>query len=220
MDPYKVLGVPRTATDDEVKKAYKQLAKKYHPDMHTGDPNLKQLEQKFKQVQEAYNLIMQEREGGGTAYGYGSSSPYGNSGSYGGFGGYGSYGGYGGASQHNYSSEPIELQAAVNYINAGRFREALNVLASVKNRTAQWYYLSALSNAGLGNNILAKQQAEQAARMDPGNMDYRFLVEQLSGNNTWYTNQEQSYGRPSVSRAGCCECLALTVLCNLCCCFR
>lgn len=197
MDPYKVLGVSRSATDDEIKKAYKQLAKKYHPDMHVGDPDLPKLEQKFKQIQEAYNLIMQEREGGG--YGHGSS-----------YGGYSSNAG-------GYDSVGVEMQAAANYINAGRWREALNVLNNMSERDSQWYYLSALCNSGLGNNIIARQHAEQALRMEPNRMEYRFLVEQLSGTTAWYSNQSGSYQQPNVGNSGCCECLAINLLCNLCC---
>ena len=205
MDPYKVLGVSRTATDDEIKKAYKHLAKKYHPDMNVGAPNLAQLEQKFKQIQEAYHLIMEERQNGGPSFGYG------------GFGGYGNGAGYGSAS--GYDSSHVELQAAANYINVGRFREALNVLASIRNHNANWYYLSALANSGLGNNILAKQHAEQAVKMDPTVPEYQYLLQQLSGVGQWYTQRGQTFGSPlSSNRNGCCDCLFLTMLCNCCCC--
>ena len=84
LDPYSVLGVPRNASDDEIKKAYRKLSRKYHPDANINNPNKDQAEEKFKEVQQAYEQIMKEREYGGSASGNG----YGGYGSYGGFGGY------------------------------------------------------------------------------------------------------------------------------------
>lgn len=68
-DPYSVLGVSRDASDDEIKKAYRNLSRKYHPDANINNPNKDQAEAKFKEVQQAYQQIMKERE-------YGSSAAY------------------------------------------------------------------------------------------------------------------------------------------------
>ena len=70
LDPYSVLGVSRNATDEEIKKAYRKLSRKYHPDANINNPNKDQAEEKFKEVQQAYEQIMKERE-------YGSSGNYG-----------------------------------------------------------------------------------------------------------------------------------------------
>ncbi len=217
MDPYKVLGVSPSATDEEVKKAYKTLAKKYHPDMHAGSPDQKLYEQKFKQVQEAYNLILDQRQHGGSAGGGGYRQSYG-----GGYGGYsGGYGGYGGYSQQRSGFQTSELQAAVNFINTRRFREARNVLDSVTvdKRDAQWYYLSALAHAGLGNNIAARQHAEQAVRLDPNTPEYRFLVQQLARGGATYTRTQQQYNMSGgMAARSCLTCIALNFLLNFCCC--
>ena len=65
-DPYSVLGISRGATDDEIKKAYRALSRKYHPDANINNPNKDQAEAKFKEVQQAYQQIMHEREYGTT----------------------------------------------------------------------------------------------------------------------------------------------------------
>ena len=100
-DPYSVLGISRGASTEEIKKAYRQLSRKYHPDANVNNPNKAQAEEKFKQVQEAYNQIIHEKENGGSSYGS-------YSGSYG-----GSYGS--GNSYNSYSSsEDQRIVAAAN----------------------------------------------------------------------------------------------------------
>ena len=97
-DYYEVLGVDKNADEATIKKAYRQLAKKYHPDANPGD---KTAEEKFKEVQAAYQAIVKEKEnpGSGGAYGFdfdggssGGSSYYSGTGNYQGYQGYG-YGG-------------------------------------------------------------------------------------------------------------------------------
>ena len=77
-DPYKVLGISPNATDDEVKKAYKELSRKYHPDAYVNNPLANLAEDKFKEVQEAYTQIMNSRAGGGSGYSQGYSGGYGS----------------------------------------------------------------------------------------------------------------------------------------------
>ena len=102
MNPYDVLGVRPDASEDEIKKAYKALSRKYHPDANINNPNKEQAEEKFKQVQQAYSQIMDARKHG--ANGYGGSS-YG-SGTYGGYGsGYGNSGSYGSGNSGGRSEE-------------------------------------------------------------------------------------------------------------------
>ena len=88
-DPYKVLGVSRDAADEEIKKAYRTLSRKYHPDANINNPMRDEAETRFKEVQQAYQQIMDEREHGYT----GGTGGYGNTGSYGGYGGFGGFGG-------------------------------------------------------------------------------------------------------------------------------
>lgn len=165
-NPYEVLGVSPNASNDEVKKAYRELSRKYHPDSYTDNPLADLAEEKFKEVQDAYDQIMKEREGGfnGSQYQYGKQTAGG-------------------------SQQEVELQAAVNFVNNRRYQEALRVLAQLPDRTAKWYYCSAAANYGLGNNVQALNDAQTAVNMEPGNMEYQSLLNQLKWNQQRYQNR-------------------------------
>ena len=91
------------------------------------------------------------------------------------------------------------MQAAANFINSRRFSEALKVLEGIRNRNSQWYYLSAIANAGMGNNIKAQDMARQALNMEPNNSQYQMLWQQLQSGRQWYGNMAGSYGRQTMS---------------------
>ena len=240
-DPYQVLGVSPTATEEEVKKAYRQLCKKYHPDANVGKPDAAQAEKKFMEVQQAYEEIMHRRQGGGARAGSGYNggsqqqrNPYGGYGGYGqggyydqgdpfesffggaGFGGYA--GGYGYQQQREQDSS-IEMRAAQNYINTGHYTEAINALGSVEpgKRNARWYYLNALAQTGLHNNAQAMEYARQAVSMEPGNMQYQQLLSQLQSGGAWYGQRGTSYGRQSGPHMNlCCQFMLLQMCCTCC----
>ncbi|MCI5621899.1 MAG: J domain-containing protein [Lachnospiraceae bacterium] len=212
MDPYKVLGVSPQATDEEIKKAYRSLSRKYHPDANINNPNKAQAEERFKEVQVAYDTIMKQKQQG-YSYGYGAS---GRGGFYGGFGNGGQSNAYGGAT----GNESVEMQAAANYLRNRCYREAWNVLRDMSNRSARWYYYSAVAQHGLGNNVTAIEFANKAVQMEPSNMEYRQLQQQLAYSGNWYQNMGSGYERPySGSGSWCVSMLLLNLLCN-CCCFR
>ena len=189
MDPYKVLGIAPGATDEEIKRAYRNLSRKYHPDANVNNPDRAQAEEKFKEVQMAYDQIMKQKQQG---YSYGSG--YGGGGAYG-YGGFG-YGRTNGA-----------------YGNSGYG-------SSASGESARWYYYSAIANAGSGNNVTAKEHASQAVNMEPSNMEYRQLQQQLEFGGTWYQSRGGEYERPYSGSSGwCMSMLLLNLLCN-CCCFR
>ena len=177
-DPYSVLGVSRDASDEEIKKAYRKLSRKYHPDANINNPNKEQAEEKFKEVQQAYEQIMKEKE-------YGSS--YGNAGGY--------YGGFTGRQNSTYQDEEaIRRQAAANYIQSRHFQEAMNVLSSLKQRNGEWYYLSAMANMGLGNNVNALEDIRTAVNLEPDNVQYRMFLQRMEGGGTWYQEQQNPFG--------------------------
>lgn len=216
-DPYKVLGITRNATDDEVKKAYRNLSRKYHPDANINNPNKDKAEEMFKLVQQAYDQIIDEREKGYSSYG---GNSYGGSSYSGGFGGFGDFGGFGG---YSHTSEPedeetIRLKACANYIKAGHYQEALNVLDSISQKSAMWYYYSAVANSGAGNNVTALDHAQMAVNMDPYNNNYRELLNALQNGGNWYRSMGMPYGRAyNVSGQECGRLCINLLICNLCC---
>ena len=203
-NPYQILGVPETAGMDEVKKAYRKLSRMYHPDANINNPNKDQAEAKFKEIQAAYQQIVDEKEHGGF-------EDF--------FGGFG-FGGYGGQQYRQESTESTLMQAAGNYLRNGYYREALNVLGNVPTaeRNAKWYYYSAQANAGTGNNITAQEHAKMAVQLEPNNYVYQELLRRLQAGETWYTQQGSTYGRSMGGMSSfCCECLMFNLFCNCCC---
>ena len=227
-DPYRVLGVSQSASEDEIKKAYRTLAKKYHPDVNNGSA---EAEAHMKEVNEAYSQIMKMRREGTSSNqnGYGSYGGYGNPGGYGGsYGGsygsygnygYGNYGGYGGyGSQSRTTSSDPKLTAARNYVRAGHYQEAMHVLEEIRERSAEWYFLSGEANLGLGNRVAALNYARQAVSMEPDNFEYRQLLARIEGRSASYQNAGSAF---NVNQMVCHNPLALccltSLLCNCCC---
>lgn len=215
-NPYQVLGVSPSASDDEIKKAYRTLSRKYHPDANVNNPNKAQAEEKFKEVQQAYDQIMKEKQsGGGYSGSYGSGYGYNNTS--------GSSGGYSYSSnRYRSANDTPKMQAAANYISNHCYAEALNVLNEIPfaERKARWYYYSAVANQGAGNNIVAKEHAQRAVEMEPSNIEYRQFLQHLEYGGTWYTNMGNNYDRPYSSAGNwCLSMLFLNMLCN-CCCLR
>ncbi|MCI8561220.1 MAG: J domain-containing protein [Dorea sp.] len=215
-DPYSVLGVRKEASDDEIKKAYRSLSRRYHPDANINNPHKDMAEAKFKEVQQAYNQIMHERE-------YGSFSGY-SADDDESFGGFGPFGGFyakyrqtdSGSAGDN--EDALHLRAAANYINNGYYREALNLLNNITSRDAQWYYYSALANSGIGNVATALDHAKEALRREPDNFQYQMLVNRLEGGSTWYRQQQGPYQTTfSTGNNWCLKLCIANLLCNLCC---
>ncbi len=179
-DPYKVLGVSPDASDEDIKRAYRRLAKKYHPDLNPGD---QEAARKMQEVNAAYEQIKNPEKAQQQSSGYGG---------YGG-GYYDPFGGY--RQQRGYESQTGDQyqQAAYQYIRFGRWQEALNALHSSPDRNARWYYLSALANDGLGNQVTALEHIRRAVSMEPDNPEYLSALEQIEHGGAAYRQQAGNF---------------------------
>ena len=178
-DPYSVLGVSQNASDEEIKKAYRELARKYHPDNYQNNPLADLAEEKMKEINEAYETITKQRSGGG---GYQGSSGY-SSGYSGGYSG--QQGGYSSA-----SSNPTYARVR-SMINAGDLGTAERLLTEVPNRDGEWYFLSGSIAYRKGWLDEAAQNYMRAVQMEPNNMEYRqayAMMQQRSGGYRPYGN--------------------------------
>ncbi len=223
-DPYKVLGVAPDASDEEIKKAYRDLAKKYHPDMNPGDASAAE---KMNEINDAYDRIKsgdtaQPAYQGGAAYQqYGTQDPF----------GWSAWTAYsdpfrGYSQQSQYQSERSEYVAAKSYIRNGMYKEALTALSGVPlaERDGKWYYLHAGANMYLGNKIAALESAKRAVEIEPDNEDYRRLLSELQSGGDFYQTYTSGYrSRLSPDRfllAICAANMCLGPLCGfrVCCC--
>lgn len=219
-DPYSVLGVSRNASDEEIKKAYRKLSRKYHPDANINNPNKAQAEEKFKEIQQAYDQIMKEREYGSSYTGSGNDyNGYGGFGGFGDFGGFGGFGTNGNTANSGYQDEEsVRRQAASNYINSGHYREAMNVLSGLSQHNGEWYYLSAMANMGLGNNVSALDDIRQAVKLEPNNLQYQMMQQRMEGGGTWYQERQNPFGgMPAEGGDYCMKVCLANMLCGLCC---
>ena len=205
-DPYRVLGLSPDASDEEVKKAYRRLAKKYHPDLHPGDA---EAAKKMQEINAAYEQIKNPDKATSSGSGYGSTGGYGGYGGYGGFGGFGGYGGYrrydpfGGSRTSDEDMGDAYQQAAFQYIRYRRYHEALNALNNSTEKNARWYYLSALAHYGLSNRITALEHIRKAVSMDPDNGEYLYTLQRMEGTGDSYRRSAGGYSTWSSGSSMC-----------------
>ena len=200
-DPYEVLGVSPGASDDEIKKAYRELAKKYHPDNYADSPLADVAEQKMKEVNEAYDEINRMRQKG---KGTGSTASS-------------SYSGYsGGSSSSQFYSVRI-------YIQRNMISEAEQILDNVTagSRTAEWYYLKGMCAYRKGWSDEANRYFRQACERDPENQEYRAALNNMNAQRSYNYGGYNTGGAVGDSSCGCCDiCAAMMCYDCLCSCCR
>jgi len=182
-DPYQVLGVPSTATDEEVKKAYRNLARKYHPDNYHDNPLADLAQERMKEINEAYETIQSQRKGhsgsaqnGYSGYGYQNSSYS---------------GGY-------YGGDPL-FQRVRAAINQGELNLADELLNSRTDHDGEWNFLKGSVCYRRGWMDEARRYFETAVQMDPDNGEYRHALDVMEGRQSAY----QPDGYRAMTTAGC-----------------
>lgn len=176
-DPYLTLGVSESASDEEIKKAYRELARKYHPDNYHDNPLADLAQEKMKEINAAYEEINRRRSGGG---GTGGGARAG-----------GSYGSY----QKQYTGSTSVFQQVRIAIQTGNLTRAEALLANYGDHNAEWHYLRGAVCARRGWMDEAKRCYETACQMDPGNVEYRQALNYLqNGTRGVYRPSGGSFG--------------------------
>ncbi len=178
-NPYDVLGISPNATNEEVKEAYKALAKKYHPDNYVDSPLAEMAEERMKEINEAYDEILRLRTSGGKSNGSGSNSYT--------------------SGDFSSNSDPIynQIRAAINSGDYKRAENMLNGIAQTQ-RGAEWFYLKGCILVHKGYYFDAMRYVERACELDPANREYAMLRDNLRV-------QSQSYGNATSRQAGGCN---------------
>ena len=190
-DPYEVLGVSKNATDDQIKDAYRELARKYHPDNYTDNPLSDLAGEKMKEINEAYDAIVNERR-------HGSSKKS-------------------GGNTYNNSYNHTNFPEVRSLINQGRLEQAQEILDGVppQNRDAEWYFLNGTVLYRRGWFDQAYTSFATAVRMNPQNLEYRNAMNAAQRQSGQQYNPYRSYG----SAGGCSGCdVCQGLICADCCC--
>lgn len=193
-DPYVILGVSRNATDEQIKAAYRELAKKYHPDHYVGSPLSDLAAEKMKEINEAYDRIIEERKRGANVNNGYAHGQYGN---------------------QNYNSNYIDVR---NLILSGRLIEAEQILDGVlpESRDAEWFFLKGTVQFRKGFLDMAYRNITTACNLDPNNMEYRSAFDQVNAQRNGGSYNSYNTNSSGSSCNACDVCSAL--MCADCCC--
>ena len=200
MDPYKVLGVNPGDDEETIKKAYRNLVKKYHPDRYVNTPMADMANEKLKEINEAYDMITNKKTDNNTGYNTGHSGNYQTN--------------YGNASYSR--SYSVSFESVRMLIRMRRFSEAEAKLSQLS-QNAEWYYLMGLIYINRGWYDKGKSFIQSAVNMDPQNLEYRQTLNSFEA-------QNRTYREFRMDNTSCClpysvtNCLCFSCLCSRCCC--
>jgi molecular chaperone DnaJ len=204
MNPYKVLGVSENASQEDIRTAYLELVKKYHPDKYADNPLKELASEKLKEINQAYEMLTKRQTTNGA---YGSAS-------YASYGSYGAGGNYSRPGGTAYSGPfAAEFARARSFINQNNIQAAQTILNSVSVRNAEWNYLTGVILLRQGSYEQATACFSRAYDAEPDNPEYRNAYTSL--NNSGRVYQRGAAGNMDASP--CCDvCSAL--MCLNCCC--
>ncbi len=194
-DPYEVLGVKPGASDEEIKRAYRELARKYHPDNYQNNPLADLAEEKMKEVNEAYDALTKKGTGGYQAQGS-----------------YQSQTSYQGQQQGQGYGSPLYTRVR-SAINIGDLNQAEQLLRTAPTQDAEWHFLTGSIAYRKGWLDEATRHIQIACQMNPTNGEYRQALATLQNSGSVY----RPYGGMNVDTCDCCTTmLCLNCLCGGC----
>ena len=202
-DPYEVLNVPNTATDDEIKKAYRELARKYHPDNYHDNPLADLAQEKMKEINAAYDAIQRERNGRGHAAGPAAGGyQYQNQ----------AYGGY--QQRQAGSAAFYQVRMAINRNDLGMAEQLLDRMGD---HNGEWNFLKGTICYRRGWVDEARRYYQTACQMDPGDPEFRQALNCVENNQAGYRPEGYEVFSSGCGGDNMCGRLACTyLLCNLC----
>ena len=193
MDPYKVLGVNPGDDEETIKKAYRALVKKYHPDRYVNTPMAETATEKLKEINEAYDILTNKKAASRQNYGGQSSNR---------------------AEYH--SSYSISFETVRMLIRARRLAEAEAVLSQLP-QNAEWHYLLGLIYINRGWYAKGREYVRQAAAMEPDNIEYASTLSGFDAQNQNYREYRMEY-TDCCNPCGFANCVCGGLLCSRCCC--
>ena len=199
MNPYEVLGISENASEEEIKKAYKEMVKKYHPDRYQDNPLADLAEEKLQEVNEAYDMLIKKSGSSSYDYGFGGSS------------------GFGGGASGGGSGRPDYMQVR-RLIDANNLREAEKILNGTRDRSAEWFFLAGMVSYKKGWYDDARNKLQTASEMEPGNMEYSQAYGRIINMGGQFQNQAR--GRGYNQQGGddlCCQALQCYICADCCC---
>ena len=211
-DPYEILGVSSTASDEEIKKAYRELARKYHPDNYQNNPLADLAQEKMKEINEAYDTVTRQRSEARSSANRSQSSTW-SQGSY-----YSAPNGYGTRQESNRTSGNTgsigqRVRAA---INLGRLDEAEQLLRQFPTQNAEWYFLRGEIAYRRGWVDEARQYYQMACSMDPSNYEYQRALSVARAENTPYRQSSFDGDDLNTACSVCNTLMCLNCLCRSC----
>lgn len=193
-NPYEILGLKEGASEEEIKKAYRDLARKYHPDQYANNPLSDLAQEKMKQINEAYNILIKSNNKSNNRSNY-SSSASNNAGGY----------------RNNGNSNFYTIR---KYIEFGNIKDAERELNKIRDRNAEWFFLMGAVDLRKGWYDQALTNFQRAVELDPTNMEYKMALNQMANRANTYRNVGGGMGYNTMSPCDCCT----SLICADCCC--